>query len=388
MKAKALKDLQERFVNEHGMSARSKYAVIKESIVAADAYESLNSRPVRAAAVCRPARHISSRWGIVLAGGEGTRMRPLIRYWLGEARPKQYCTFIGTRSMLEHTIARARSVVFGNQILTVIGRGHGKFLNGSAMNGLPGRVLEQPGNLGTAPGVFLPAAYVLADNPEATLILLPADHFVHPENRFCDHMLHALEMAEEHHDRIILVGAVPDRAETGYGWIDSGGPWTGSGNALAHEPVKVRRFREKPGVKEARALRREGCLWNTMVISVKAKTLWALGRRWLPEMMYKFEAFLMVLRGVREGRLDARFEASALTSLYNDLEPADLSRDILEHVPEQSLVLRLDGVHWCDWGHPQRVTETLAGLGRHPSFSPNGLECPWESATLANESSK
>lgn len=315
-------------------------------------------------------------------------MRPLISHWLGEDRPKQYCTFVGTRSMLEHTIARARSVVRGNQILTVIGRGHGKFLNGSATGELPGRVLEQPSNLGTAPGVLLPTAYVLADDPEATLILLPSDHFVHPENRFCDHMLHALEMAEEHHDRIILVGAVPDRAETEYGWIDFGGPWTGNRDALAHEPIKVQRFREKPDVKEARALRRQGCLWNTMVITVKAKKLWALGRQCMPETMYKFDAFLMVLRAVREGRLESRFEASALASLYNDLGPADLSRDILEHVPEQSLVLRLEGVDWCDWGHPQRVTETLAGLGRHPSFSPHGLECPGESATVANESNK
>jgi mannose-1-phosphate guanylyltransferase len=192
-------------------------------------------------------------------------------------------------------------------------------------------------------------------------------------------------MAEEYHERMILVGAVPDRAETDYGWIDSGGPWTGNGDALRHEPMKVQRFREKPDLKEARALRRQGCLWNTMVITVKAKTLWALGRQCIPEAMCKFDAFLMVLRAVREGRLDSRFEARALASLYNDLGPADMSKDILAHVAGQSLVLRLEGVGWCDWGDPQRVTEALAGLGRHPSFPPHCLECPWESASLANE---
>ncbi len=356
--------------------------------MAARTCDSLNSRPFMATTMCRPVHHVLSRWGVVLAGGDGIRMRPMIGYWLGEDRPKQYCAFVGTRSMLEHTIARARSVVLGNQILTVIGRGHGKFLNGFATSGFPGRVLEQPSNLGTAPGVFLPTAYVLADDPEATVILLPSDHFVHPEDRFCDHIIHAFELAEKHHDRIILAGAVPDRAETEYGWIDPGRAWTGGDGKLTPGPMKVMRFREKPGVKEARALLRQGCLWNTMVITVKAKTLWALGRRCLPEMMHKFDAFLTVLHALREGRLDPAFETSALATIYSDLEPADLSRDILQRVPEESLVLRMEGVDWCDWGHPQRVTETLACLGRRPSFSPDCLECPWESATLANESNK
>ncbi len=47
----------------------------------------------------------NARWGILLAGGEGTRMRPLIRSWIGENRPKQYCTFVGSRSMFQHTVA-------------------------------------------------------------------------------------------------------------------------------------------------------------------------------------------------------------------------------------------------------------------------------------------
>ena len=326
-----------------------------------------------------------SRWAIVLAGGEGTRMRPMIQAWLGEFRPKQYCTFVGTRSMLQHTIDRASSVVAENQILTVIGPGHGKYLNRSTNGRLPGSVLEQPRSRGTAAGVFLPAAYVLAENPEATLILFPSDHFIYPERRFCDHMVHAMEMAEEYPERIVLVGAVPDRAETEYGWIDSGYPLMKEASRLAHAPMPVTRFREKPDLDEARALCRQGSLWNTMVMTVKAKTLWTLGRQCMPETMYKFDAFFMVLRAVREGRLDARFEAHALASLYNDLGPTDFSRDILQHVPEQSLVSRMDGVEWCDWGRPKRVAETLAGLGRRPLFLPDSLRSLWEWTTLLHE---
>jgi len=81
----------------------------------------------------------------------------------------------------------------------------------------------------------------------------------------------------------------------------------------------------------------------------------------------------MVLQAVREARLDSRFESSALVSLYNDLGPADLSKDILAHVAGQSLVLRLEGVDWCDWGHPQRVTEALARVGQRPIFESERL---------------
>ncbi len=350
----------------------------------ANARMRLNGPPFMATTRNRAADRALARWGIVLAGGEGTRMRPLIGYWPGGDRPKQYRTFVGSRSMFQHTIDRARSVVSEEHIVTIIGRGHRKFLTESANEHVPGLVLDQPGNLGTAPGVFLPTAYVLAENPEATVILLPSDHFVYPEDRFCDHMIHAFELAETYRDQIILVGAIPNRAETEYGWIDPGRAWTDESDAPTYGPMKVMRFREKPGVKEARALLRQGCFWNTMVMAVKAKTLWTLGRQCLPEMMYKFDAFLMVLRAVHEGRLDAKYEASALATVYNDLSPADFSRDILQHVSERSMVLPMEGVDWCDWGRPQRVTETLARLGRRPLFESERLGVASEAAIAAN----
>jgi mannose-1-phosphate guanylyltransferase len=319
-----------------------------------------------------------ARWGIVLAGGEGMRMRPLISHWLGGDRPKQYCTFVGSRSMFQHTVDRARSIVSEEHVVSIIGRGHRKFLAESAGKDLPGMVLEQPDNLGTAPGVFLPVAYVLADSPDATILLLPSDHFVHPEDRFCEHMVQVFELAEMYPDRIILVGAIPTRAETEYGWIDPA-------DALTHKPMNVLRFREKPDAQEACALLRQGSLWNTMVMAVKAKTLWALGRQYLPETMHRFDAFRLVLCAIREGRLDPGYEASALASIYSDLTPADFSRDILQHVSERSMVLRMDGVEWCDWGCPQRVNETLANLGRRPLFASDCFENVLASATLANE---
>ena len=107
-----------------------------------------------------------------------------------------------------------------------------------------------------------------------------------------------------------------------------------------------------------------------MVLTVKAKTLWSLARRCLPEMMYAFDAFLMVLRAIHEEQLAPGFEASALERIYKDIAPADFSRDLLQHSAEQSRVMRMEGVKWCDWGQPKRVVETLADLDRQPLFEP------------------
>ncbi len=351
----------------------------------ANAYSVLNRPRCMPMTRSRASNRGPARWAVVLAGGDGQRMRPLINHWLSEDRPKQYCAFVGSRSMLQHTIDRARSVVSGKRIVTIIGRGHRAFLRESAHERVPGVLLEQPGNLGTAPGIFLPTAYVLADNPEATVIFLPSDHFVHPEDRFCEHMDHALGLAEKYPDRIILVGAIPDRTETDYGWIEPGKMRPDGSGSLTREPMPVLRFREKPGSAEADAFLRQGFLWNTMVMAVKAKTLWALGRRCLPEMMNDFALFLMVLRAVREGRLNPSFEAGALAKLYDNVAPADFSKDILEHVCERSMILPMEGVNWCDWGRPQRVTETLASLGRRPLFPMHFLENNMEPGALANE---
>jgi mannose-1-phosphate guanylyltransferase len=296
-------------------------------------------------------------------------MQPLTSDWLGKNRPKQYCTFVGSRSMLQHTLDRACSVVRRQNVLTVTGRGHHRHLADAAKLPLPGRVIEQPLDAGTAPGVFLPAAYALLNDPEATLVLFPSDHFVHPEAAFCALANRAAELAELHRNRIVLIGAVPDSPESDYGWIGAeanGKAVDASEDAL--DAMNVAAFREKPGPAEAGLLWREGYLWNTMVLAVRAKTLWELGRKHLPEMVSSFDALLMVLRAIRQGLFDPKCEPEVLARLYEHLTPADFSRDVLQHAASDCLLLPMRGIHWSDWGRPERVTQTLARLGRTPLF--------------------
>ncbi|HVS04325.1 MAG TPA: sugar phosphate nucleotidyltransferase [Thermoanaerobaculia bacterium] len=292
-------------------------------------------------------------WVIVLAGGEGKRMRPFVRSWLGEERPKQYCTFTGSRSMLRLTWDRATALTAPQRVVTVVAPHHRRYLDSGDGTAAPGRIVEQPVDRGTAAGLFLPAAMIAAHDPDAVVVVLPADHFVHPEEAFLRVLRRACRTVRRRPDRLLLIGAAADAAETDYGWIVPSLP-------LAREARPVARFVEKPSPEVARGLLAGGGLWNTMVMAVQVETLWSLGWLLLPRMMIGFEA----LRRDLARRRQAAPSPAALATLYADLPSADLSRDLVQASPEATLVLPLAGVTWSDWGRPERIVESLAGLGR------------------------
>jgi mannose-1-phosphate guanylyltransferase len=166
-------------------------------------------------------------------------MGPFIEEWLGEQRPKQYCTFVGSRSMLRHSWDRARALALPDRVVTVLGHGHRRFPD-DAREPAPGPLLEQPCDCGTARGVFLGATLVAARDPAATVVVMPADHFVHPEGRFLALVETACRQAAVLPGRLVLLGARAHRRETDFGWIVPGP------RALAFPALRVEGFEEKP----------------------------------------------------------------------------------------------------------------------------------------------
>lgn len=298
------------------------------------------------------------RWAILLAGGEGERLKALTRAWLGSPRPKQYCEFLGGRTMLEHTAERAAKVLDGNRLVTVIGKGHWAYLEEPRRQDVPGLIIEQPEHKDTGPGVLLPLAYVLALDPRASVVLFPSDHFIHPDSSFVQQVRGALSVAERLDDRIVLLGAAPDRPEREYGWIETGPALHGRFAA----PVRsVRSFVEKPDEKLANELFRTGALWNTMIIAFKAETLWNLAGRILPSIMSRFQELRLGLEG--------HAGLPELAALYEGLDSANFSRDFLTLAAQRCVVVSLTGVHWSDWGRPERIAQTLSDLGEKPASS-------------------
>ena len=296
-------------------------------------------------------------WSIILAGGEGARMRPFIQRWLGNPRPKQYCTFVGTRSMLQHTLARADRLTAPERKVTVIALAHRREARWHFEDHPCGTVLLQPTNRDTAAGIFLPLTYVRARNPEATVVIYPSDHFVYPEDRFVEAVRRAVGAAEWLEDRLVLLGVAPDRLEVEYGWIQ---PSRQFGETVSPAVRMVQAFLEKPHLAEAHAALVSGALWNTMVLAAKVETLWQLGWRCVPELMPRFER-------VAEA-FDCPEEDAVLNAVYQEMPARNFSSDVLQKAPDQVAVIELSRVVWSDWGKPERVVETLRRIDRQPAF--------------------
>ncbi len=312
----------------------------------------------------------NSLWAIVLAGGEGTRLRPLIQQWLGESRPKQYCTFTGNRSMLKHTVDRASALVPDSNILTVIGKDHRRYLD-NIDNKIPGQIIEETHNCGTAPGLMLAASYIYENDPSATLLVFPSDHFIYPEDRFIYQMIQAARFAQTYENLLFLLGAQPTRPETDFGWIvpeHKENPWITKENDNRTKAFRVEQFVEKPYLHDAKDLFHKNCFWNTMIMACKAKFLWALGRAYLPDMMKRFENYVEVLRGIKEHRFKQEDETLAQVHLHQDLSTLDFSKNILQSASHCCAVLPMNDISWSDWGRPERVKDTLCQIGKPPRF--------------------
>lgn len=308
----------------------------------------------------------SALWSIVLAGGEGTRVSSFVQRWLGKQRPKQFCTFVGTRSLLQHTLDRAARLAPVERSVLVVAQAHRQ----EAMAQLEGRevgtLLFQPANRDTAAGVFLPLTYIHARDPHATVVIYPSDHFVYPEEKFLDTVRQAVRAAELLRDRIVLLGVAPDRLELDYGWILPGQRLPRAGRKLVQT---VQRFLEKPTAQQADEALSSHALWNTMVMTAKVETFWQLGRQCFPDLMKRFE---------RLGRaIGTSEEARVMDAIYQDMPARNFSSDLLQQVPDRVAVTELTNALWSDWGRPERIADALRRIDRTPAFPLEALSSPF-----------
>ena len=160
-------------------------------------------------------------WAIVLAGGEGVRLRPLVRLVCGDDRPKQFAPLLGGRSLLEATLDRVARGIPDDRTVVVGVRHQARYWQGAGASA-GGHVLVQPESRGTAAGILYAAHWLWWRDPDATVAVFPSDHFVSDEPSFMDHVRVVAGAPDLMPDRLVLIGARPAWAETEYGWIQPG----------------------------------------------------------------------------------------------------------------------------------------------------------------------
>jgi mannose-1-phosphate guanylyltransferase len=302
--------------------------------------------------------HSPARCGIVLAGGDGKHLQPFIDRLRGDGLPKQYMNFIGSRSMLEHTFQRAEKLISADHLFTVVNQDHLRFpdVRRQLSNRPAGKVVVQPENKETGPGLLLPLIHLIKRYPDSTVVVFPSDHFIEESDLFMVHVELAFRAVERDPFGLILLGMEPSGAEPEYGYILAGQRVE---SLLASGVREVSKFIEKPKPSSVRALILKGALWNTMVMVFKAEMLLDLVRRTAPTL---FGFFDRIAEAVGTGS-----ETDVVEEVYRQLEPVNFSQGLLVplslQLPSPLLVLPVQGVHWSDWGSERRIRNVLEKIG-------------------------
>lgn len=210
---------------------------------------------------------------VILAGGSGTRFWPRSR----RARAKQVLALDGERSMIQQTVERLKPLATVEKTWIITN----EFLAHEIADQLPtlpaGQIVQEPVARNTAPACGLAAFLIERENPNAVLGIFPSDHVIADEPRFLKNLQKGISIAASG-ENIVVLGIEPARAETGYGYIETGD--LAQDDAVHH----VRRFTEKPNQNRAEEFVAAGnYYWNSGMFLWSASTLANAVREHLPE---------------------------------------------------------------------------------------------------------
>jgi mannose-1-phosphate guanylyltransferase len=210
------------------------------------------------------------RWAVLLAGGSGTRFWPLST----PKNPKQLLPLSGSASSAEEAVERLAGLIPRERILVVTGESLADRLR-SLLQLPPANILIEPLAASTAPALIWATWEARRRDDDAEVLSLHADWAVGDAAAFRRTADLALTTARRH-DRLVTVGIVPSRPETGYGYIVPGAPLDESARTVA-------RFSEKPDAATALDLMAAGALWNSGLFGWTARRLLEEATRHTPE---------------------------------------------------------------------------------------------------------
>src|SRR2546427_2720217 len=256
-----------------------------------------------------------SFWALVLAGGDGTRLQSLTHLIAGAPIPKQYCRILGPRSLLETTLSRIAPLVSAERTLAIINRDHLAIARPQLRSLDARNVLVQPRNLDTGPGVLLSMLELARRDPDATVAMFPSDHYVRDSGAFHRSIGRMCRVVTGLPQKIALLGARREHADSGYGYITRGRPLAPRADTFA-----VLAFHEKPAARVAADMVRRGALWNTLVMVARVRRVLELLRALRPADVARLE--------------EAPPDLAALATVYDRLPAWDFSPQVLSPIPQ------------------------------------------------------
>jgi mannose-1-phosphate guanylyltransferase len=287
-------------------------------------------------------------WALVLAAGEGSRLRSLTTTRNGFAVPKQFCSLHGGPSLLQEALHRAETVPPRARICTIVAAQHRRYWEGQLRSLPPQNVIVQPENRGTANGLLLPLLHITARDPNARVVILPSDHHVLDEPTLTRALRQAAAHVAHNPASVWLLGIAPDEPDPELGYIVPG-------LRDEHGALGVAKFVEKPTTTLARALIERGAMWNAFILAASVKALIDMFRRRYPHIVSD-------MRRAAQLDLENPRNANATAGYYARVPELDFSRHVLEGAEPLLRIQPVPPCGWSDLGTPKRVSEALRRL--------------------------
>lgn len=277
---------------------------------------------------------------VIMAGGRGERLWPLSQGY----RPKQLLSFGSERSLLRTTFDRTVQITRPEYVYIVTNEQIADEVRNQLPEVSPSNVLAEPVGRNTAPCIAYAAANISLKDPEAVMAIFPSDQLIRNENDFLHAARFGIESLKEHPELLITLGMVPDRPETGYGYISPGEVVTRDNDFELH---LVKRFHEKPDINKAKEYLQQGFLWNAGMFLWRVDTILNEFKEHMPEM---YNDLIVLRESMSAGK-------NEISTFYEQVSSISIDYGIMEKTSHAATIPSEFG--WSDIGSWDAVGNVL-----------------------------
>ncbi len=270
-------------------------------------------------------------YGLILAGGKGTRLYPLSR----SERPKQFLKVINDKSFLANTVDRIIPLIKKDNIYVVTNQEYEEKIREELEDVQKENIFTEPENKETATCIGLSAVKLLKKDKDAVMVVLPSDHHIKGEKDYIETLSQAVDIANKRKG-VVTLGIEPTRPETGYGYIEMGERILGE-----RASYKVERFTEKPNMEVAKDFLEKGTyLWNSGIFIFRADVILREIEKYLPRL---YKSLMEIYRSIGEEN-----EEEVIKEQYKIIDGISIDFGVMQKT-RRAFVIKSD-FEWDDIG--------------------------------------
>jgi mannose-1-phosphate guanylyltransferase len=285
-------------------------------------------------------------YGVIMAGGSGTRFWPVSR----RDQPKQLLELTPGGTMLRQTVDRLDGLIPPKNLLVVTGELLSAEVRSQLADLPTENIVAEPCRRDTAPCIGLAALLVARTDPDATLVVMPADHFIQPREAFQTAIRQAENLIEGEPSLMVTFGIKPTYAAEVFGYIQRDAPLALSTDESFSPTYHVAQFREKPDAETAAEYLRSGeYYWNSGIFVWRAATIIAALREHKPQLLAHLET-------IAEG-WGSPAQDDLLKREFEAIEPISIDYAVMEHATNVAVIEA--PFEWDDLGGWQSLSRRL-----------------------------